>query len=448
MEREEDFAIAMYRAETEGAFQLINQVAVDLGIKIITRSVLYDSIRTIIGFEVIDDILCHTVSKASLTDENGICYSLLGIRRVKGGYPYPWYLEFEPILPDSKVLNLTILELQSVEEDSVPMVKINTIFDPWDPLEIEPSLIEKLDKWREELQAPSSLIPPTWECMGQWSYVFSPDLSARNLRAREHRAYIQIPFVNQVLKVSKVVSGFSGTMLFCDSHHTSLDEQGGDWHIIFLDVLKKSRTPIDFATRLKSSGLNILKPMFFKLILLDKDTGHTYPCSGSGPWGIFNTRFYYFSDAITEASHLRLRIEEVFNISLETPWVFQLDLKDTEQNMELPFTLNSPYINIQGKFSVGEIIYDLDYILISYTIEIFTGNLNYLRMRDMKILDQDGVEYPPLDKSSHWSERHGRMIKGFCFPPIHYKGSDATLEISSIDIAPIIPFEFDLVFTS
>lgn len=448
MEREEDFTIAMYRAETEGAFQLINQVAVDLGIKIIVRSVLYDSIRTIIGFEVVDDILSHTVSKASLTDENGICYSLLGIRRLKGGYPYPWYLEFEPILPDSKVLNLTILELQSVEEDSVPMVKINTIFDPWEPLEIDPSLIEKLDKWREELQAPSSPIPPTWECMGQWSYVFSADLSARHLRAREHRAYILIPFVNQVLKVSRVLSGFSGTMLFCDSHHTMLDEQGEDWHVLFLDMLKRSRTPIDFAARLKSSGLNILKPMFFKLILLDKETGHTYPCSGSGPWGIFNTRFYYFSDAITEASHLRLRIEEVFNIALETPWVFQLDLKDTEQNMELPFTLNSPYINIQGKFSVGEIIYDLDYVLISYTIEIFTGNLNYLRMRDMKILDQDGVEYPPLDKSSHWSERHGRMIKGFCFPPIHYKGSDATLEISSIDIAPIIPFEFDLVFTS
>gem|GEM_PF-1793400 len=448
MEQEEDFAIALYYAESEGAFQLINQVAVDLGIKIVVRSVLYDSIRTVIGFEVIDDILSHTVSKASLIDENGICYTLLGIRRLKGGYPYPWYLEFEPILPASKILTLTILELQSVEEDSIPMIKINTIFDPWEPLDIDPSMFEKLDKWREELQAPSSPIPPTWECMGQWNYVFATDFSARDLRTREHRAYIQIPFVNQVLKVSRAVSGFSGTMLFCDSHHTSLDEHGEDWHGIFLDMLKRSRSPIEFAARLKSSGLNILKPMFFKLTLLDKDTGHTYPCSGSGPWGIFNTRFYYFSDAIIEMSHMRLRIEEVFNIALETPWIFELDLKDTAQNMELPFTLSSPFINIQGKFSVDEIFYDLDYILISYSIDIFTGNLNYLRMRDMKILDQDGIEYPPIDKSSHWSEKHGRMIKGFCFPPIHYKGSDATLEIHSIDIAPIIPFEFDLILTS
>jgi len=447
MEREEDFAVAMNQAEAAGAFQMINQVAVDLGIKIIIRSVLYDSIRTIIGFEVVDDILSHTVSKATLTDENGICYSLLGIRRLNGGYPFPWFLEFEPILQDSKVLTLTILEMQSVEEESVPMVKINTIFDPWDPLEIDPSIFEKLDRWREELQAPSLEIPPTWECMGQWSYVFSTDLTARRLRAREHRAYIQIPFVNQVLKVSRVTSGFSGTMLYSDSHHTSLDEMG-DWQGLFLDVLKRSRNPMDFASRLKSSGLNILKPMFFKLTLLDRDTGHIYPCSGSGPWGIYNTRFYYFSDAINEASHLRLRIEEVFNIVLEEPWIFELDLKDTEQNMELPFTLSSPFINIEGRFSVGEIIYELDYILISYNIEIFTGNLNYLRMRDMKILDKDGLEYAPLDKSSHWSEKHGRMIKGFCFPPIHYKGSFATLEINSIDIAPITPFEFDLVFTS
>jgi hypothetical protein len=447
MEKEEDFVQTLYRAEQLGAWQEINQISVDLGIKILIRKILYDSLRTIIGFEIRDDILDHTISKASLVDENGVQYSLLGIQRLTGGYPFPWFLQFEPILPQSRVLTLTIEQLQSVDEQSTPLVKINTIFDPWDPLDAD-APTDKLEKWREELQAPSMPIPPTWECMGQWTYMIAPDLSAVRKHCTSYPCYIEIPFLNQVLKISRVNSGLSGTMLICDSYNSALDRRDDNWKDTFISVLWKARTPHDFAMGLRNANLTILHPMFFNLTLESKETRKIYPCSGSGPWGIFNTRFYYFSDATEPSNLLRLRIEEVFNITLETPWTFALDLKDAEQNAEIPFELTSPFINIKGRFTVREIYYDMDYILISHEIDIFTGNVKYVRMRDMKIIDCTGCEYGPLDKSSHWSEAHGNYIKGFCFPPVHFRGSDAILEIGSIDIAPLVPFEFDLVFTA
>jgi hypothetical protein len=449
MEKEEDYVQTLYRAEQLGAWQEINQIAVDLGIKILIRKILYDTLRTIIGFEIRDDILEHTISRASLVDDNGIQYSLLGIHRMAGGYPFPWFLEFEPILPQSRLLTLTIEQLQSVDEQSTPLVKINTIYDPWDPsFECDTSITDKLEKWREELQAPSMPIPPTWECMGQWTYVIAPDLSAMQHHCTSHPCYIEIPFLNQVLKISRVLTGLSGTMLICDSYHQDLDRREDNWKDTFIATLARAKTPHDFAAGLKNSRLRILHPMFFNLTLFSKESQMIYPCSGSGPWGIFNTRFYYFSDTVEPANVLKLKIEEVFNITLEVPWTFALDLKDVEQNKEIPFDLTSPFINIQGRFTVREIYYDMDYILISHEIEIFTGNVNYVRMRDMKIIDCTGCEYGPLDKSSHWSEAHGNYIRGFCFPPVHFRGSNATLEIGSIDIAPLVPFEFDLVFTS
>lgn len=448
MQREEDFVHAMTFARQIGAIQEINQISVDLGIKILITGLLCDDLRTIIGFEIREDIMGHTISKASLVDEqNGINYSLLGIHHLAGGFPWPWYLEFEPLMPQSQFLTLTAEELQSAEEGKTPLVKINTIYDPWDPLpNVDSSLIEKLEKWREELQAPPSTLPPTWECMGQWRFMFSPDYSMRSRMCREYPCYITVPFLKQILKISKVVSGISGSMLICDSYHVSLDERQDDWKALFMEILRKSRNPLEFGNRLKSSGLNILRPMYAKLVLFNKTTGYSYPCSGSGPWGIFNTRYYYFSDCIEEIPQMRLKIEEVFNISLDEPWSFQLDLQDKEQNREMPFTVSSPFINIQGRFTVTEIYYDMEYILISYQIDIFTGNVRYVRMREMKIIDREGYEYQPLDKSSHWSEEQGTFVKGFCFPPVHYRGSCATLEINSIDIAPIVPFEFDVVF--
>jgi len=395
-----------------------------------------------------DDLLGHTVSKASLVDDNGICYTLLGIRRIQGGDPFPWFMEFEPILAESKLLTLTVEQLQSVEGDAVPLVKINTILDPWDPMDLDEMLLEKLEQWKEELQAPENDLPPTWECMGQWRYTFSPDLAARQRFCREKTSLIQIPLINQKMTVSRVLSGLTGTLFYCDSYHQSLDLQTDGWKEAFLSMMTRARTPMEFAEKLKASGLQILRPMFFKFSLLSKTTGYSYPCSGTGPWGIFNTRFYYFSDSVEESQNLRLKIEEVFNLSLESPWVFELNLKDEAVNQEVPFTLSSPFINIQGKFTVKEMHYSMDYLLISHEMEIFTGNVKYVRMRDLKIVDQEGCEYQPLDRSTHWSEQHGQFIKALSFPPVHFRGSQARLEINSIDVAPIIPFEFDLTFES
>lgn len=445
MEREEDFVAALQFAEEQGCFQEINQISMDLGIKILIRYVIYDSLKTIIGLEIREDTLGYTVSKASLCDENGINYTLLGIKQIKEGYPFPWFLEFEPIMQESKTLTLTIEQLQSYENDNIPLVRINTIIDPWEPYEIDHTIIEKLEKWREELQAPTMDIPPTWECTGQWRYTFSTDLSAKNNICIEHPCYIKLPFLNQVLKISKVYSGVTGTLLICDSYHKSLDEQNDAWKNRFIDILWKSKSPAEFGSKLKNSGLNILRPMFFKLSLYNNEYQYSYPCTGSGPWGIFNTRFYYFSDCVEDLKNIKLRVEEVFNISLDEPWSFILNLKDIDQNKEIPFNLISPFVTIQGKFTVKKIHYDMEYILISHEIEIFTGNIKYLRLRDMKLIDAAGYEYQPLDKSSHWTEPSGTFIKALSFPPVHFRGSVATLEITSIDIEPIVPFELNLI---
>ncbi|MDQ7824205.1 MAG: hypothetical protein RDV48_15490 [Candidatus Eremiobacteraeota bacterium] len=448
MQREEDFVALLKRAESLGALQQIQQVAVDLGVKILVKNLVCDIIRTVIGFEIRDNTMGYTVSKATLTDEeNGISYCLLSVKSITGGEPFPWFLEFEPVLPQSKLLTLTVLQLQIVEEGKLPLVKINTINDPWEPpLDIDGTLLEKIERWREELQAPSMELPPTWECSGQWRFVFAPDLSLREKLTSSHPCHILIPLLNQVLRISKALSGITGTMLYCDSYHRTLETDDEEWKHRFIEVLRRSKDPMDFALRLKQSGLNILRPMFFKITVQNKLDQYLFPTSGSGPWGIYNTRFYYFCDAFDDIRQLRLRIEEVFNLALEEPWVFELDLKDSEQNKELPFQVSSPFINVSGKLIIDDIRYDTEYILISHHMELFTGNVNYVRMREMKIIDKEGFEYQPLDKSSHWSEKHGMVIKGVSFPPVHYRGSRATLEISSIDIAPLVPFEFSLVY--
>ena len=76
-------------------------------------------------------------------------------------------------------------------------------------------------------------------------------------------------------------------------------------------------------------------------------------------------------------------------------------------------------------------------------MSIITGNVQSIRFREVKLLDKYDVPYNPIDKSSHWSEKHGVMLRGFTFPPVHYRGGMATLEVRSVDLAPIVPFKFD-----
>lgn len=450
MEKESDFVAVLQRAQAMGALQPMEESAVDLGIKITVKGVLFDSIRTLIGFDVTDDVMGGYVpSKASLTDmEQGISYCLLGVKQITSGTPFPWFLEFEPVLPGTTALVLTVEELQVVAEGYSPQIKTNTINDPWDPLtDVDPAVIEKLQQWREELQTPQTEIPPVWECTGQWRYQLYPNLSYREYYSRAYDCFINLPIIGQSIKISKIISGISGSLLFCDSFFQTMnDDEWENWKAVFVQAIEKSKNPMDFANNMKMGNINVFRPMFFKITVASKTNGYIYPTTGSGPWGIFNTRFYYFCDSVEDPKNLVIRIEELFNLSLAEPWEFPIEIRDVEYNQELPFSLSSNFLNVDGTLSVEEIHYGTEYILLNHQIHLFTGNVSFLRFRDMRIFDREGVPYPPIDKSSHWSEKHGKMLRGVSFPPVHFKGSLATLEISTIDVAPIVPFQFDAVF--
>ncbi len=428
---------------------MIEQPTVDLGITVTIKSALFDSIRTIIGFDITEETLGGYVpSKASLIDyENNRSYTLLGIKRVESSDPFPWFLEFEPVAAGTRSVTLTIEEMQVVDEGKSPMVKLNTLYDPWDAdPNITPEVYEKLEAWRAELQPEKEYVPPVWECSGHWQCTIYPDLAYREYYCKSYQCYVNIPIVDQGLKISRIDCGLSGALLYCDSLYKEMtDDEQLEWRHQFMNNILLAKNPMDFAKRMKTDDFSLFRPMFFKLTLSSKENGYVYPTGGSGPWGIFNTRLYYMCDVVEDPKMLELKIEELFNVTLKEPWRIPLEIRDVDWNQPQTFSLSSPFLSVEGMFTVKEINYDEEYLVLNHDLEIFTGNINYLRLREVKIVDKLGYAYPPLDKSSHWSEKHGKTLRGFTFPPVHYRGGEATLEIKSIDVAPIVPFKFNII---
>ena len=69
MEQEQVFTAVLKRAQSMGALIPIEQTAMDLGIQIVVKSIIFDSVKTIVGFEVIEDIpQGYMPARASLVD--------------------------------------------------------------------------------------------------------------------------------------------------------------------------------------------------------------------------------------------------------------------------------------------------------------------------------------------------------------------------------------------
>ncbi len=451
MEQEQVFTAVLKRAQSMGALIPIEQTAMDLGIQIVVKSIIFDSVKTIVGFEVIEDIpQGYMPARASLVDyENNITYSLIGIKTIESKYPFPMFLEFEPLNDISKIVVLTIEEIQIVNPGQTPLVRINTLNDPWDTdPDTSPEAVEKLLSWREELQREKEAIPPLWQCEGNWQFTIHTDFSHRSYYCKEYPCYIALPLLNQELKITKIRCGLAGCQLFCDSFNKQMTpEQLQEWHYSFVDSVLNSETPEEFAQNMQVEDIAMFRPMFFKITLESKQNGYVYPTTGSGPWGIFNTRFYYFCDSVEDPKDLEIHIDELFNIVLPEPWKFPLEIRDIDYCQEKPFNLDSMFVSANGNLYVDEIHYDPEYIILNHHMDITTGNINYIRLRDVRLIDKDGYSYQPIDKSSHWSEKFGKVLRGLTFPPVQYRGSEATLEVKSIDVAPIIPFKFAAVMS-
>ncbi len=448
MQQEQIFTAVLNRAAQMGALQPIEEQAVDLGIKITAKAVLFDSIRTIIGFEITEEAITGYIpSAASLVDyENNISYSLLAVRRIESNQPFPWFLEFEPVSDLTRSVLLTIEEMQVTEEGKMPLLKINTLYDPWEPdPEISEEIFAKLEAWRAELIPEKEGIPPVWECTGQWRFNLYPNLEYRKYYSKSYPCYITMPILDQAMKISRIDSGISGSLLYCDSYPKNMNAQEIEvWKNQFMRNILAAKNPMDFAARMQTDEIGLFRPMYFKITLTNTEHGYVYPTSGSGPWGIFNTRLYYISDTVDDPKKLELKIEEIFNITPKESIKIPLEIRDIDENQEQSFSITSPFLAVEAVFSVKEMHYDAEYLIINHDISIFTGNINYIRIREVKLIDKYGDPYNPIDKSSHWSEKHGIMLRGFTFPPVHYKGGEAVLEIKSIDVAPIVPFKFNV----
>lgn len=449
MEQEEVYSAVLDRAKAMGALLPLEESAMDLGIQIVLKGVLYDSVKTIVGFEVIEEIpQGYMPARASLVDyENNIRYALIGIKRMEGRNPFPMFLEFEPVRDESKILTLTVEEIQVVDEGQTPLVRINTIRDPWDPNSDEdPEAVAKLIEWRKELQQEKEEIPPIWQCEGAWQFMLHTDFTHRNWYSKDYACYIDMPILNQAVKISKIRCGLAGCQIFCDTFNKQMTQQElQEWHASFNEAVLMSETPEEFAMNMQLDDVSMFRPMFFKITVRSKENGYVYPTSGSGPWGMYNTRLYYFCDCVEDPRNIEINIEEIFNVMLPETWKFPLEIRDIDYCQESPFELSSPFLSVEGNLSVEEIHYETEYLIINHQMNITTGNISYVRMRDVKLIDREGYAYPPIDKSSHWSDRLGKVVRGFTFPPVHYRGSEATLEVRSIDAAPIIPFKFNAV---
>ncbi len=449
MEQENVFTAVLNRAKAMGALIPVEQSAMDLGIQIVVKSILFDSVKTIVGFEVIEEIpQGYMPARASLFDyENNVNYALIGIKTIESRDPFPAFMEFEPVRDISKILTLVVQEIQVVNPGQTPLVKINTLNDPWDAEEgAEPDAIAKLQEWRAEIQQEKEEIPPVWQCEGSWQFIIHSDFSHRNYYSKDFPCYIDLPLLNQGVKISKIRSGLAGCQIFCDSFNKRMTpEELAQWRYNFNEAVLLSEDPSEFARRMQLDDATLFRPMFFKITLKSKENGYVYPTTGSGPWGMFNTRLYYFSDSVEEPKNLEINIEEIFNITLPEPWRFPLEIRDIDYCQEQPFELSSPFLSISGSLSVDEIYYNPEYIILNHQMHIKTGNISYIRIRDVRLIDKEGYSYSPIDRSSHWSEKFGKMLRGFTFPPVHYRGSEATLEVKSIDVAPIIPFKFNAV---
>lgn len=450
MEQEHVYTAVLNRARQMGALLPLEETAMDLGIRIVLKGVLYDSIKTIVGFEVVEDIpQGYMPARASLVDfENDISYALVGIKRIESGDPFPMFLEFEPVKDVSKILTLTVEEIQVVNSGITPMVKTNTIRDPWDEdPDADPEAVAKLMDWRKELQQETEEIPPIWQCEGSWQFMLHTDFAHRNYYSRDYACYIDLPLLNQGVKISRIRCGLAGCQIFCDTFNRKMTPQElHEWHMRFNEAVYVSESPEEFARNMQEEdGASMFRPMFFKITVRSKENGYVYPTSGSGPWGMYNTRLYYFCDCVEDPKNIEINIEEIFNVMLPEPWRFPLEIRDIDYCQEQPFSLSSPFLSVDGVLSVDEIHYDTEYLVISHRMNISTGNINYVRIRDVRLYDKEGYPYAPVDKSSHWSEKFGVMLRGFTFPPVHYRGSEAVLEVRSIDASPIVPFKFNAV---
>ena len=108
MEQENVFTAVLNRAKAMGALIPVEQSAMDLGIQIVVKSILFDSVKTIVGFEVIEEIpQGYMPARASLFDyENNVNYALIGIKTIESRDPFPAFMEFEPVRDISKILTL------------------------------------------------------------------------------------------------------------------------------------------------------------------------------------------------------------------------------------------------------------------------------------------------------------------------------------------------------
>ena len=449
MQQEHVFSAVMKRAAQLGALQPLEQMSMDLGTKITVKSALFDSIRTIIGYEITESEQSGYVpSKASLIDyEHNQSYTLLGVRRLESADPFPWFLEFEPVAPGTKSVTLTIEEMQVMEGNTIPMIKINTLYDPWDSdPNITQDIYDKLENWRAELQPEKEYIPPVWQCEGHWQFTIYPNLAYREYYCKSHECYIRLPIVDQAMRISRIDCGLSGSLLYCDSYHSDIpDNELTNWNQLFMNNIRTAKNPLDFAKRMNTDDFSLFRPMFFKLTLESKENEYVYPTTGSGPWGIFNSRLYYMSDAVEDPNMLKIKIDELFNVSLKNPWEIPMQIRDIDLNMPQTFSLTSPFLSVNGLFTLKDLNYDEEYLVMNHDLELQTGNIDYLRFREVKLLDKTGFAYSPIDKSSHWSEKHGKTLRGFTFPPVQYRGGDAIFQIKSIDVAPIVPFQFDVI---
>lgn len=413
-----------------------------------------DAIRTCIYYNLKDKDADYHVSDAFMVDDRDRIYSLIAVERAGQGSLSSW-MEFGPISPDAKQVELHVTSLQQAPAPKFN-IKGRRYIDPWDPeIYFSREMIDKMDHWLggEKENGESN----KWGICGSWNFTIALGNWEIEKCDRIERLNYRFSLGKEEIFFREFRNSNTGAFVVYESRNTILQQLGDRLKTLLVEKFNQSSSLGEFTKKMAEAGIDPgYSPLNLTLRLRDPENRILYSPDFVSTWGIVGNRIYYFFDDCIDADRLDLMVGEIKNLKIDPPLKLNLDIRRFSQEGDICFEIDHQAgdIDIKGKINFT------DKFQIEDTIKLFYrtlpgGNLKSLNLNDVEIVvngDSQPEKYPSLGSSTHYDPELEKLIKLVTFPLPDVMEEKSVpgfqLEINSVDVKLKKPFVYSFSTTA
>ena len=408
-----------------------------------------DSVRTCIYYEIEQNPLDYQALEAFLTDDKGRTYCLVSAER-RGKDKYSTWMEFGPVSPDARELNVHIIRLQQSPTFNDFTFKGRSFIDPWNPeFPINRDLVTRMDSLLKSPGECKHLATPEWELSGNWDFHLKlGEWEDQDIDCIKPLSF-SLPLGLETVYFKEFRNSNTGSFISLETIDSSMEQMGDQFKDKMLSIFNEAEQITDFKEALKDLGIDPgYTPVSLNLEVHDPRSGDRYVADFVDIRGVIGNRIYHFFNDCFCGKKYGVEVVEIKNLKLDPPLIVNLDVRLFKEKKSLPFDYSFGNIHAKGEVVISDIIFSEESMRINCN-NLVDGDLESMSPADVRMVmeDEGGTDetFPSLGNETRFGADKSTLV----FPPVHLMNGEMpgiiTLVINSVNIKlkERIRFEFE-----